>query len=99
MPREKEGEATSCEAGKSCEAPNKENAERRSTDLTETGRFARPGVITNVTAADVSAAISTSEMVDRIKRFAEAYNVRFDGNLQTEPRMGCWNVTPTQRPQ
>jgi hypothetical protein len=99
MPREKEGEATSCEAGKSCEAPNKENAERRSTDLTETGRFARPGVIANVTAADVSAAISTSEMVDRIKRFAEAYNVRFDGNLQTEPRMGCWNVTPTQRPQ
>jgi hypothetical protein len=79
--REKEGEVTSCEVGKSCEAPNRDTAERRAADLIETGRFASPGVIADVTASHVNAAISANEMVDRIKRFGEAYKISFDGKL------------------
>jgi hypothetical protein len=96
-PNNREGEVTPCEAGKPCSDANRDR--KRSIDLEQSGRFSPPNVLSTASAEHVSAAISVDEMIDRMKRFAETYNVRFDGRLQMEPRIGCWNVTPTQGPQ
>jgi hypothetical protein len=99
QPRDAEGDLTRCEVGRPCTGAEAGRSQERPADLIETGRFARPAVLAGLTADHVKAALSPAELVERIKRLTDADAVRFEGRLQLEPRIGCWNVTPTERPR
>jgi hypothetical protein len=94
-----EGAILKCERGTKCVAPEiaAEAEKRASHPATKdpTNRFARPAVLKGIGSAELVSAISTEEMVDRIRRYSDDLGIAIGGRLQLEPRLGCWDVTLT----
>lgn len=93
------GAIRKCERGTKCVAPEiAAEADKRalhSATKDPTNRFARPAVLKGIGPAELVAAISTDELVDRIRRYADDLGIAIGGRLELEPRLGCWNVTLT----
>ena len=98
-PAQDGGAIRKCERGTKCDLPEAATeADRRAAlEATHdpTNRFVRPPVLKGIDPRDVVAAISTDELVDRIRRYSDDLGIEIGGRLELEPRLGCWNVTIT----
>jgi hypothetical protein len=97
------GQATICDNTGNRELcrtdPDEESVRRERDALLASQRFARPAVLERIGPEQVSRAISRDELVSDIRRFAERYRVELGGYYAARPRIGCWGVTPTEKPR
>src|SRR5215211_2171860 len=97
------GQATICDNTGNRELcrtdPDEESVRRERDALLASQRFARPAVLERVGPEQVSRAISRDELISGIQRFAERYRVELGGYYAARPRIGCWGVTPTEKPR
>jgi hypothetical protein len=78
---------------------NQEGIKRQRDQIVHSQRFARPPVIEGVAEEAVAKAISLNELVGGLKQFADRYRVSIGGYYSNAPHIGCWNETPTRKPQ